>query len=85
MRSRVMHAEHDDERRRNLELSFEERCALMLEMGEEQLQLFMAANTLERGEAIRRIERARQSGRRSSRCMEEVIDASRPDRGNLKG
>jgi hypothetical protein len=71
--------EEADETRRNLELAFEARQTLMLQLGEQQLQLFMAANALERDAAIRFVEHARQSGRRPSRCMEEVIDASRPD------
>ena len=60
-------------------MSTAERLALMLDMGEQQLQTFMSANGLSRDEAMRHIEHARQAGRRRSRCMERIIDESRPE------
>lgn len=78
MRSKVSEALAAEDRERNLSVPVENRFRLMLEMGEAQLRDFMIANDLERDDAIRRIEHARQRGRRASRCMEEVIDESRP-------
>lgn len=78
-RSKVAEEIRAEQRERNLAMSLDERFALMLRMGEEALQTFMAANGLTRDEAMRRLEHARQSGRRPSRIMERIIDESRPD------
>lgn len=78
-RSRLADELHAEERESNLAIPLDERFALILKLGEEGLQTFMGANGLTRDEAMRRIERARQAGRRPSRVMERIIDESRPD------
>ena len=56
-----------------LGLSFEERMALVLRLGERGLQLFCQANGLDRKTAIRELQRQRQAGRTPSKCMSELI------------
>jgi len=67
----------DDLRRRDreavLKLSPEERIALALRLGDEDLELFCRTQGLDRSEAIRILQRRRQAGRRPSRCMTEII------------
>jgi hypothetical protein len=67
----------DDLRQRDreavLKLSPEERIALALRLGDEDLELFCRAQGLDRSEAIRVLQRRRQAGRRPSRCMTEII------------
>jgi len=67
----------DDLRRRDreavLKLSPEERIALALRLGDEDLELFCRTQGLDRSEAIRILQRRRQAGRRYSRCMIEII------------
>jgi len=79
VRSTIKDVLDAQDRERSVSVPVGERVVLMLEMGERQLQDFMRANSLGRGEAMRRVEHSRQLGRRPSRCMEEIIDASRPD------
>ena len=59
-------------------LPLDERLEHMLELGEQGLQAFMDARGLSRDDAMREIEKHRQSGRQRSRSMEWIIDASRP-------
>ena len=54
-------------------LSFEERMALCLRLGERGLELFCQASGLDREAAIRELERQRQAGRTPSKCMSEII------------
>lgn len=56
-----------------LRLSVEERMALALRLGERGLEMFRQANGLDRETALREIQRQQQAGRRSSKCMSEVI------------
>lgn len=78
MRSKVAEALDEEQRAANLAMPLDERMALLLAMGEQQLQGYMSANGVTRDEAMRRLEHARQSGRRPSACMERIIDESRP-------
>lgn len=54
-------------------LSFEERVALSLSLGERELERLCQAQGLERREAIRLLERRRQAGRTPSKCIEDLI------------
>jgi hypothetical protein len=58
-----------------LALSTDERVRLALALGERDLETFRLAHDppLTRDEAVRRLERQRQSGRRPCRCIEELI------------
>jgi len=56
-----------------LNLSFEERMALALRLGERGLELFRQANGLDRETAIRELQRQRQVGRIPSKCMSDLI------------
>jgi hypothetical protein len=84
-RSRIAEDLRAEQRARNLAMPLDERFRLMLRMGEEALQTFMTANDLTRDEAMRRIEHARQAGRRPSRVMERIIDESRPHHSRDSG
>jgi len=55
------------------QLSFDERIALALRLGEEGIERFRLANGLDRETAIRILERRRQAGRTPSKCMSELI------------
>jgi hypothetical protein len=77
MRSEIAQQFAREDQARDLSLTIEERFVLIRRLGERDLQAFMSANTLERDEAIRQIEHARQRGRRVSGAMERVIDVSR--------
>lgn len=67
----------DDLRRRDREifanLPIEERLRRVFEMGEIGLEAFRQAQGVDRRTAIRLLQRRRQAGRRTSRCMEEII------------
>ena len=56
-------------------LTADERVRLALALGERDLEAFRLAHDppLTREEAMRRLERQRQSGRRPCRCIEELI------------
>ena len=54
-------------------LSFEERMALALRLGERGLEIFRQATGLDREAAIRELQRQRQAGRTPSKCMSEII------------
>ena len=56
-------------------LTPDERVRLALALGERDLEAFRLAHDppLTRDEAIRRLERQRQRGRRPCRCIEELI------------
>ena len=54
-------------------LSFEERMALALRLGERGLEMFRQANGLDRETAIRELQRQRQAGRIPSKCMSDLI------------
>jgi hypothetical protein len=56
-----------------LQLSFQERTALALRLGERGLEMYCQASGLDRETAIRELQRQRQAGRRPSRCMTELI------------
>ena len=58
-----------------LALSSDERVSLALALRERDLEAFQLSHDppLARDEAIRRLERARQQGRRPCRCIEELI------------
>jgi hypothetical protein len=80
MRSRLAEELKEETRAAARALDVEARLAAMLEAGEKQLQTYMAANAMSRDDAIRELEHRRQAGRRPSRCMEQIIDESRPPR-----
>jgi hypothetical protein len=63
----------DELQEETLRLSFEERMALCLRLGERGLELFQQATGLEREAAIRELQRQRQAGRTPSKCMSELI------------
>ena len=54
-------------------LSFEERMALCLRLGERGLELFCQASGLDRESAVRELQRQRQAGRTPSKCVSELI------------
>jgi hypothetical protein len=54
-------------------LPFEERIALILELGERGLELFRQASGLDRESALRELQRQRQAGRTPSKCMSDLI------------
>jgi hypothetical protein len=56
-----------------LRLSFEERMALALRLGERGLEMFCQASGLDRKAALREHQRQRQAGRAYSKCMSELI------------
>jgi hypothetical protein len=56
-----------------LQLSFEERMALSLRLGERGLEMYCQASGLDRETAIRELQRQRQAGRTPSKCMTELI------------
>ena len=56
-----------------IRLPFEERIALVLQLGERGLKMFCQANGLDRETAIRELQRQRQAGRTPSKCMSELI------------
>ena len=64
-----------EDREAVLALTADERVRLALALGERDLETFRLAHDppLTREEAIRRLERQRQSGRRPCRCIEELI------------
>lgn len=64
-----------EDREAVLALTADERVRLALALGERDLEAFRLARDppLLREEAIRRLERGRQSGRRPCRCIEELI------------
>ncbi len=63
----------DELQEEGLRLSFEERIALCLRLGERGLELFQQATGLDREAAIRELQRQRQAGRTPSKCMSELI------------
>jgi hypothetical protein len=62
-----------ESREADLRMTPAERVALAFRLGRRDLALFAAAEGLSLGEARRRLERARQAGRRRCRCIEELI------------
>jgi hypothetical protein len=56
-------------------LTEDERVRLALALGERDLEAFRLTHDppLAREEAIRRLERRRQAGRRPSRCIDELV------------
>jgi hypothetical protein len=56
-----------------LRLSFEERMALALRLGERGLELFQQATGLDREAAVRELQRQRQASRTPSKCISELI------------
>ena len=71
MRSRVAEELRREQREEVERLTPQERLELSTRLREEGLALFMAANGLPREEAVARIRKERQAGRRPSRCMSE--------------
>lgn len=65
----------EDDRRRLRALSAEARVALALALGRRDLETFRQAHDppLPRDEALRRLERQRQAGRRPSACVAALI------------
>jgi len=65
----------EDDRREMLSLTSDQRVALALRLGRRDLESFRLAHQppLPVSEARRALERRRQSGRRRSRCLEELI------------
>jgi hypothetical protein len=65
----------NEDREAVLALGADERVRLAVTLGERDLETFRLAHDppLEREDAIRRLERQRQSGRRPCRCIEELI------------
>lgn len=74
MRS-VADALRAEDREAALALTPDERVRLALALGERDLEAFRLAHDppLTRDEAVQRLERQRQSGRRPCRCIEELI------------
>jgi hypothetical protein len=74
MRS-VADALRAEDRHALLALTEDERVRLALALGERDLEAFRLAHDppLARHEAIHRLERQRQAGRRPSRCIDEMI------------
>jgi len=64
-----------EDRKAVLALATDERVRLALALGERDLESFRLAHDppLTRDEAVRRLERQRQHGRRPCRCIEELI------------
>ena len=64
-----------EDREAILALTADERVRLALALGERDLEAFRLAHDppLAHEEAIRQLERQRQSGRRPCRCIEELI------------
>ena len=64
-----------EDREAVLALTADERVRLALALGERDLETFRLAHDppLTRDEAVRRLERQRQSGRRPCPCIEELI------------
>lgn len=64
-----------EDREAVLALAPDERVRLALALGERDLESFRLSHDppLTRDEAVRRLERQRQRGRRPSRCIEELI------------
>lgn len=54
-------------------LSFEERMALALRLGERGLEIFRQATGLDREAAIRELQRQRQATRTPSKAMTDLI------------
>lgn len=75
--TRLMRSVADDLREELQEavllLSFEERMALALRLGERGLEMFRQASGLDREAALRELQRQRQAGRTPSKCMSELI------------
>ena len=71
MRSRVAEDVRREQREEVMRMTPQERLELSVRLGEEGLADFMAANGLSREEAIARIRKQRQAGRRKSGCMSE--------------
>ena len=65
----------EEDRQAVLALTADERVRLALVLGERDLEAFRLAHDppLAREEAMRRLERQRQKGRRPCRCLEELI------------
>jgi len=64
-----------EDREAILALTADERVRLALALGARDLETFRLSHgpPLAHDEAIKRLERARQSGRRPCRCIEELI------------
>jgi hypothetical protein len=60
-------------RREALAMTPDERLALAFALGDADLETYRLARGLSRDEARRELERRRQLGRRTSRCMLEII------------
>jgi len=72
MRSKVAEELRRETMQEMLALSPAERMALALRLGSEAVDTFAQARGVSRDEALRIIQRQKQRGRRSSRCLEEL-------------
>jgi hypothetical protein len=72
MRS-IADALREDDRRRMASLTAAERVAAALALGRRDVAAFRLAAGLDEREAIQRLERRRQAGRRASRSHADVI------------
>jgi len=72
MRSVADDLKHAD-RQAMARLSIEERITLALALGDADLDALQRARGIDRAEAVRVVERQRQSGRHPSACMRAVI------------
>ena len=64
-----------EDREAVLALTADERVSLALKLGERDLEAFRMSHDppLARDEAVKRLERTRQRGRRPCRCIQELI------------
>jgi len=72
MRSKVaeeLRLEQIEEMRR---MSPSERVALAFDLGERDLEFYMATQRVDRETALKAIQREHQRGRRHSRCMDDL-------------
>lgn len=71
-RSKVADELREEQMRAVAAMTPQERIDLAFACGQRDLEFYMAATGLDRDEALRRIERTRQVGRRYSRCIDEL-------------
>lgn len=72
MRSKVAEQLRQEQIEAIRQMTPSERVALALELGERDLEAYMAVQKSDRETAVRAIQREHQNGRRPSRCMTET-------------